>query len=203
MQCVTKTIKSDEDEAVVLLASRKKKLKKRRASLSKSNNNTTNKLEDTLKNKLEEDSDEDDYDGDNELDETDNSLLTSHPKIKPIWINLVGSSILIGLTLGSCYASMIMTTQLSSADIDGDDSSSSTRLIPQILGWLSAVLYVGSRLPQIIKNWRQQSTDGLSSGMFICAVIGNAFFTLVNITISKRVSHSSELTFFYIHSLYF
>jgi hypothetical protein len=52
--------------------------------------------------------------------------------------------------------------------------------IPQLMGWTSAVLYVGSRIPQLLKNWKHKSTEGLSFGMFICAVMGNVLFTLVS-----------------------
>lgn len=53
------------------------------------------------------------------------------------------------------------------------------QLLPQIMGWTSAVLYVGSRIPQIVKNWKHKSTEGLSLGMFLCAVMGNILFTMV------------------------
>ncbi|KAJ2960549.1 hypothetical protein NQZ79_g4155 [Umbelopsis isabellina] len=65
-----------------------------------------------------------------------------------------------------------------------DDNSHSGReqrqmqLVPQIMGWTSAVLYVASRIPQIVKNYKGKSTDGLSLAMFFCAVMGNVFFTL-------------------------
>lgn len=172
-QCVIKSTKIDQDEAIVLLAPKKKKLKNRRGSWTKSaathhTNNT--KIIEAKESEVEED----DYDGDNELDNNDLEDTIHPPKMKPIWVNLIGSSVLIALIWGSCYAYMIMSTHPPIFDNNED-----IRLIPQILGWLSAVLYVGSRLPQLIKNWRQQSTEGLSSGMFICAVFGNAFFTLV------------------------
>lgn len=67
-----------------------------------------------------------------------------------------------------------------------DDNSHSGRqerqmqLVPQIMGWTSAVLYVASRIPQIVKNYKEKSTDGLSLAMFFCAVMGNVFFTLVS-----------------------
>lgn len=57
--------------------------------------------------------------------------------------------------------------------------SKSVQIIAQIFGWLSATLYVGSRIPQILKNWRKKSTEGLSLAMFAVAVLGNVFFTLV------------------------
>ncbi|KAI8062630.1 PQ loop repeat-domain-containing protein [Gongronella butleri] len=49
--------------------------------------------------------------------------------------------------------------------------------LSQIFGWGSAILYVGSRIPQIVKNCQKQSTEGLSLGMFVCALLGNLFFT--------------------------
>ncbi|KAJ6508698.1 PQ loop repeat-domain-containing protein [Mycena sanguinolenta] len=42
----------------------------------------------------------------------------------------------------------------------------------QILGWSSAVLYLGSRLPQIAKNL-QTHCEGLSPALFFFAVVGN------------------------------
>lgn len=41
------------------------------------------------------------------------------------------------------------------------------------LGWGSAIVYLNSRLPQIYKNYRRQSVDGLSALMFVNAVLGN------------------------------
>lgn len=101
-------------------------------------------------------------------------IYTIQPKIKPVWVNLIGSSVMIVLIAASCYGYMMTKTTIETVE---DDET--MQLVPQILGWLSAVLYIGSRVPQLIKNWRQQSTDGLSSGMFVCAVFGNFFFALV------------------------
>ncbi|ORX43995.1 PQ-loop-domain-containing protein [Hesseltinella vesiculosa] len=49
--------------------------------------------------------------------------------------------------------------------------------LSQVSGWGSAILYVGSRIPQIVKNYQNQSTEGLSLAMFVCALFGNLFFT--------------------------
>ncbi|CEP12069.1 hypothetical protein [Parasitella parasitica] len=46
-------------------------------------------------------------------------------------------------------------------------------LIPQLLGWGSALLYCVSRIPQIMQNFRNESVEGLSLVMFIFSVIGN------------------------------
>ena len=47
----------------------------------------------------------------------------------------------------------------------------------RVLSWLSTVLYLGSRFPQIIKNHVRRSTAGLSSTLFIAAFCGNLFYS--------------------------
>ena len=49
-------------------------------------------------------------------------------------------------------------------------------ILPLLLGWGSAVLYLGSRIPQIYKNWRLKSCEGLSIMMFMFSVFGNVFY---------------------------
>ena len=51
-----------------------------------------------------------------------------------------------------------------------------------VLSWISTVLYLGSRLPQIYKNWKRQSTAGLSPGLFAAAFFGNLFYSTSIIT---------------------
>ncbi|KAF9564710.1 hypothetical protein EC968_004431 [Mortierella alpina] len=45
-----------------------------------------------------------------------------------------------------------------------------------LLGWSSAALYLGSRVPQIYKNWRLRSCEGLSLLMFVFSLLGNSLF---------------------------
>ncbi|KAJ7819400.1 PQ loop repeat-domain-containing protein [Mycena olivaceomarginata] len=47
----------------------------------------------------------------------------------------------------------------------------------QILGWSSAVLYLGSRIPQIAKNLQTQC-EGLSPALFFFAIVGNLTYSL-------------------------
>ncbi|CAO3568011.1 unnamed protein product [Mortierella alpina] len=56
---------------------------------------------------------------------------------------------------------------------DGNEGGLTTALI---LGWGSAALYLGSRVPQIYKNWRLRSCEGLSVLMFIFSLLGNTLF---------------------------
>mmetsp|Transcript_19725 Transcript_19725/g.33881 ORF Transcript_19725/g.33881 Transcript_19725/m.33881 type:complete len:303 (+) Transcript_19725:91-999(+) len=46
-------------------------------------------------------------------------------------------------------------------------------LLGTVIGWGSAVLYLTSRMPQIVKNYQRKSVEGLSLGMFLSAVMGN------------------------------
>ncbi|KAJ7095805.1 PQ loop repeat-domain-containing protein [Mycena belliarum] len=47
----------------------------------------------------------------------------------------------------------------------------------QILGWTSAVLYLGSRLPQIAKNLETRC-KGLSPALFFFAILGNSTYSM-------------------------
>jgi uncharacterized protein with PQ loop repeat len=53
-------------------------------------------------------------------------------------------------------------------------------LVPQLLGWGSAVLYCVSRIPQIMQNFRNESVEGLSLTMFVFSVVGNVTYCLVS-----------------------
>ncbi|GAD91993.1 PQ loop repeat protein [Paecilomyces variotii No. 5] len=48
----------------------------------------------------------------------------------------------------------------------------------QIFGYLCAALYLGSRLPQLLLNYRRKSTEGVSMLFFLFACIGNLTFVL-------------------------
>ncbi|KAN0075776.1 PQ loop repeat domain containing protein [Elaphomyces granulatus] len=51
-----------------------------------------------------------------------------------------------------------------------------------ILSWMSTVLYLASRLPQLYKNYCRQSTAGLSPLLFVAAFCGNLFYSLSLLT---------------------
>ncbi|KAF9995668.1 hypothetical protein BGZ80_011474 [Entomortierella chlamydospora] len=56
------------------------------------------------------------------------------------------------------------------------DSDGKYEWLGSALGWCSAMLYLGSRIPQIYKNWRLQSCEGLSIFMFVFSVLGNVTY---------------------------
>lgn len=48
----------------------------------------------------------------------------------------------------------------------------------QIFGYFCAALYILSRIPQLILNYRRKSTDGLSMLFFLFACLGNITYVL-------------------------
>lgn len=54
----------------------------------------------------------------------------------------------------------------------------------QIFGYISAVFYLASRLPQIFLNIKNKSTDGISFLFFLLACLGNITFVLSVLSIS-------------------
>lgn len=46
------------------------------------------------------------------------------------------------------------------------------------IGVVSSLFYIGSRVAQLVKNYKRQSTDGLSLMMFLLAILGNITYGL-------------------------
>jgi solute carrier family 66 (lysosomal lysine-arginine transporter), member 1 len=61
-----------------------------------------------------------------------------------------------------------------------DDSPSLPKfdVLGQIFGWLCAALYLGSRIPQLLLNYRRKSTEGVSLLFFLFACIGNLTYVM-------------------------
>ncbi|KAJ3731128.1 PQ loop repeat-domain-containing protein [Lentinula guzmanii] len=55
--------------------------------------------------------------------------------------------------------------------------SSSITWVIQVLGWTSAICYLGSRIPQIIKNFSTRC-EGLAPALFFFSILGNATYSL-------------------------
>ncbi|KAK5690559.1 hypothetical protein LTR97_012112 [Elasticomyces elasticus] len=57
-----------------------------------------------------------------------------------------------------------------------EETDEGTPLGASILGYASAVCYLGARIPQILKNQRERSCEGLSLLFFVLSVVGNATY---------------------------
>ncbi|KAM0254320.1 hypothetical protein ACHAQJ_006906 [Trichoderma viride] len=61
---------------------------------------------------------------------------------------------------------------------DNRDNTIEFNTLGQVFGYICAALYIASRLPQLILNWRRKTTDGLSMLFFLFACLGNATYVL-------------------------
>ncbi|KAI0345998.1 PQ-loop-domain-containing protein [Trametopsis cervina] len=57
-----------------------------------------------------------------------------------------------------------------------------------MLGWISAALYLGARIPQILKNF-QTKCEGLSLALFLFSIAGNTTYALSILTVSLEPNH--------------
>ncbi|PGH07299.1 hypothetical protein GX51_01843 [Blastomyces parvus] len=60
----------------------------------------------------------------------------------------------------------------------GDDNALKPDLWGQIFGYLCATLYLGSRIPQLLLNFKRRSTEGVSLLFFLFACVGNLTYVL-------------------------
>lgn len=72
-----------------------------------------------------------------------------------------------------------------------DDSPSlpEFNLIGQIFGYLCAAFYLGSRIPQLLLNFRRKSTEGVSLLFFLFACIGNLTYSMSIFAYSPICQH--------------
>ncbi|CAI7632923.1 unnamed protein product [Penicillium bialowiezense] len=50
-------------------------------------------------------------------------------------------------------------------------------IVGRVFSWMSTILYLGSRPPQLYKNYQRKSTEGLSPLLFMAAFCGNLFYS--------------------------
>jgi uncharacterized protein with PQ loop repeat len=63
-------------------------------------------------------------------------------------------------------------------DDDKDPDMLEFDTLGQVFGYLCAVLYLGSRVPQLLLNYRRKSTEGVSLLFFLFACIGNLTYNM-------------------------
>ncbi|EFR03231.1 PQ-loop repeat-containing protein 2 [Nannizzia gypsea CBS 118893] len=74
-------------------------------------------------------------------------------------------------------ASSIPPTGLSRPHPAIPPPSNMKEFVGRIFSWISTILYLGSRLPQLYKNYTRKSTAGLSPLLFVAAFCGNMFYS--------------------------
>jgi len=98
-----------------------------------------------------------------------NSTTTSTPTLYSVFVFFIFAAMSSTLLLANA------PTDTTSRLLKGEDDIS--HKIGYAIGWLSAILYLSSRAPQIIKNKKRKSVEGLSILMFFFAVMGNLTYT--------------------------
>ncbi|NXU48001.1 LAAT1 protein, partial [Turnix velox] len=68
-----------------------------------------------------------------------------------------------------------------------------------ICGYISSVFYLGSRFPQLYKNFRRRSTEGTSYLLFALAMMGNCTYGMS--LILKMPPNRSFQTLYFLHHL--
>lgn len=77
------------------------------------------------------------------------------------------------IAVALCLSSILLwSMDIPLADIDWQ------RIVAQSCGYLSAAVYLGAYVPQILRNYRSKSTEGLSMMMFILVVVANLTYCL-------------------------
>lgn len=86
-----------------------------------------------------------------------------------------------------CLAGVLgwwLSNRSSAGDNPIDDQPSdnhealSFNVLGQVFGYICAALYLGSRVPQLLLNYRRKSTEGISMLFFLFACIGNLTYVL-------------------------
>ncbi|CZT21344.1 related to PQ loop repeat protein [Ramularia collo-cygni] len=87
-----------------------------------------------------------------------------------------GAAILVVVAAGIAgYYLSPATPEAERSGSPADDQAQSLKLNlwGQVFGYICAVLYLGSRVPQLLLNYRRKSTEGLNALFFLFACIGN------------------------------
>lgn len=91
-------------------------------------------------------------------------------------------SMLCAVLSNAAPADTISQTSTLQGSSASSDPSSTLELVGRIASWLSTVLYLGSRPPQLYKNYCRKSTSGLSPLLFMAAFFGNLFYSMSLLT---------------------
>ncbi|KAL1969279.1 hypothetical protein VTN77DRAFT_9471 [Rasamsonia byssochlamydoides] len=86
-------------------------------------------------------------------------------------------TVLLTSMLCAVLANATPTGSPSGPQLLEDTHDSATEVAGRVLSWMSTVLYLGSRLPQLYKNYCRKSTSGLSPLLFMAAFSGNFFYS--------------------------
>lgn len=97
---------------------------------------------------------------------------------------LSDSMVVGGVVLGGCLSWYISYCNNPNPSRGNPTSDMEINWLAQIFGYASAVLYLGSRVPQILLNFERKSCEGISFLFFLFACLGNTTFIISVLAIS-------------------
>lgn len=106
-----------------------------------------------------------------EIDEFEISLKTS--PIMSAFFKMLMVILVFLAGLGGWYISYMNTSRKHKAPVDLVFDP-----LAQFFGWLCALFYLGSRIPQILLNYERKSCDGISFMFFLFACLGNLTYVI-------------------------
>ena len=75
-------------------------------------------------------------------------------------------------------AGIVIATAVAAASIDYAEPYRGTTLIGSIFGRLSSIVYISSRIPQVVLNFKRKFVSNLSPFYFACTITGNTTYFL-------------------------
>ncbi|NWI99445.1 LAAT1 protein, partial [Crypturellus undulatus] len=95
---------------------------------------------------------------------------------------------------------LLLRNQVRSIDLETNNRSLDVmEMSGYICGYLSCVFYLGSRFPQLYKNFQRRSTEGTSYVLFALAMMGNGTYGLS--LVLKMPAAESSRTLYFLHRL--
>ncbi|CAJ0954550.1 unnamed protein product [Ranitomeya imitator] len=75
-------------------------------------------------------------------------------------------------------SAIVSARRLLSTDHAGEESFSTQEIVGCVIGSISSMFYLSSRVPQIVTNFRRRSTEGLALSLFCMVIVGNLTYGL-------------------------
>ena len=109
--------------------------------------------------------------------------------VQTVLFNLGTILLVIAAGIFGWWLSATQTTPDDDTPADTPDSKPDFNLWGQVFGYICAALYLGSRIPQLLLNYRRKSTDGISMLFFLFACLGNLTYVLSIVVYKPRCKH--------------
>ncbi|GIQ83172.1 hypothetical protein KIPB_004447 [Kipferlia bialata] len=128
-----------------------------------------------LLKRIKEDQDEEQM-----QDKTEGTMLVLHPLALSalVAVSHISRTLCNPTVSGSLFGEADASVSRMSLDIEAEGADKNWHFwVGWVLGWVSALNYILSRVNQIRKNYQEKEPETLSISMFMIAVCGNTFYT--------------------------